>query len=71
MTMNGLLLEVSGNENRALYAEFAGAGNIIPAIFPLIGGNIIGFFGFKTFFIVFMTIIAIAAWFIHKIDCKK
>ena len=71
MSMNGLLLEVSGNENRALYTGFAGAGNILPAIFPLIGGAIISQFGYQTFFILFMLIIAMAAFFIFKIDCKK
>ncbi|HKI87871.1 MAG TPA: MFS transporter, partial [Draconibacterium sp.] len=71
MSMNGLLLEVSGNENRALYTGFAGAGNILPAVFPLIGGTIISQFGFQTFFVLFMIIIVAAAFFIFKIDCKK
>ncbi len=71
MSMNGLLLEVSGTENRALYTGFAGAGNILPAIFPLIGGAIINQFDYQTFFILFMVIIAMAAFFIFKIDCKK
>jgi len=71
MSMNGLLLEVSGTENRALYTGFTGAGNILPAIFPLIGGAIISQFGYQTFFIMFMIIIAMAAFFIFKIDCKK
>ncbi|MCD6355616.1 MAG: MFS transporter [Prolixibacteraceae bacterium] len=71
MSMNGLLLEVSGNENRALYTGFAGAGNILPAIFPLIGGTIISQLGFHAFFILYMIIIALAAFFIFKIDCKK
>ncbi len=71
MSMNGLLLEVSGNENRALYTGFAGAGNILPAVFPLIGGTIINQFGFQAFFILFMAIMASALFFIFKIDCKK
>jgi MFS family permease len=71
MTMNGLLLEISGNENRALYTGFAGAGNILPALFPLLGGTLIQFFGFHAFFAFFMIIIAFAAFFIYKIDCKK
>jgi MFS family permease len=71
MTMNGLLLEISGNENRALYTGFAGAGNILPALFPLLGGTLIQLFGFKAFFALFMFIIASAAIFIFKIDCKK
>ena len=71
MSMNGLLLEVSGTENRALYTGFAGAGNILPAIFPLLGGTIIENLGFRTFFIIFMIIILSATFFILKIDCKR
>ncbi len=71
MSMNGLLLEVSGTENRALYTGFAGAGNILPALFPLVGGTLIKMFGFQSFFILFMVILASSAYFIFKIDCKK
>ncbi len=71
MSMSGLLLEVSGNENRALYTGFAGAGNILPALFPLLGGAIISHLGFQSFFILFMVIIAGSIFFIFKIDCKK
>ncbi|MCG6190874.1 MFS transporter [Maribellus maritimus] len=71
MSMSGLLLEVSGNENRALYTGFAGAGNILPALFPLLGGAVISHLGFQSFFILFMVIIASSTFFIFKIDCKK
>jgi len=71
ISMNGLLLEVSGNENRALYTGFVGAGNILPALFPLAGGAIINQFGYQAFFVFFMLIITMAFFFIFKINCKK
>lgn len=71
MTMSGVLLEVSGTENRALYTGFVGAGNILPAVFPLFAGSIISAFGFNTFFVLFLMIIVTAAFFIYRIDCKK
>jgi len=71
ITMNGVMLEISGHENRALYAGFAGAGNILPALFPLFGGALIGMFGFKVFFLLFAVIILSSLWFIKKMDCKK
>lgn len=71
ITMNGILLEVSGVENRALYAGFAGAGNILPALFPLLGGWIIREWGFNAFFIVFILIISSALFFIRRMDCSK
>jgi NhaP-type Na+/H+ and K+/H+ antiporter len=69
--MNGVMLEISGHENRALYAGFAGAGNIFPAIFPLVGGSLIGIIGFKAFFLLFVMMILISRWFIRKMDCRK
>lgn len=71
ITMNGVLLEVSTNENRALYTGFAGAGNIIPALFPLLAGTIIKHFGFNVYFILFIIIILCSIYFIRKLDCKR
>jgi len=71
ISMNGVLLEMSGTENRALYTGIAGAGNIIPALFPLAGGWIIKQFGFQPFFILFMLIVLSSIFFIYKINCKK
>jgi hypothetical protein len=71
ISMNGVLLEISGNTNRALYTGIAGAGNILPAIFPLAGGWIIKHFGFLPFFGLFMLIILASLFFIYKMDCKK
>lgn len=71
ITMNGVLLEVSEEGNRALYTGIVGAGNIIPALFPILGGWIVRQYGFPPFFILFMAIIVISFYFTFKIDCKK
>jgi hypothetical protein len=71
ITMNGVMLEISVHEKRALYAGFAGAVNIFPAIFPLVGGSLIGIIGFKAFFLLFVVMILISLWFIRKMDCRK
>lgn len=70
ITMNGVLLEVSGTSNRALYTGIAGAGNVLPALFPLLGGWVISAFGFNTFFILFMISIAMSLVFIYRLKCK-
>jgi len=57
ISMNGVLLEISGIKNRTLYTGIIGAGNIIPAIFPLFGGWLIKHYGFQSYFILFMAII--------------
>jgi len=71
ITMNGLLLEVSDRRNRALYTGFAGAGHILPALFPLAGSWIINRYGFQPFFLLFLLIILSSLYFIPKIGCKK
>lgn len=71
ISMNGVLLEVSGHENRAIYAGFAGAGNLLPALFPLLGGAIIQQFGFQVFFGLYALVVLSALFFIYKIDCRK
>lgn len=71
ISMNGVLLEVSGIENRTLYTGMVGAGNILPALFPLLGGWIIKQFGFQPFFILFMSVILSSLFFIYKTNCKK
>lgn len=71
ITLNGVLLEISGNENRALYAGFAGAGNIVPTVFPLASSGIINQFGYTALFSVFIIIISISAFFIFKMKCIK
>ena len=71
ITMSGVLLEVSGKENRTLYAGFAGAGNILPAIFPLISGALIESIGYKYFFALFIVIVLSSLFFIFKMNCKK
>jgi MFS family permease len=70
ITMNGVLLEVSDTENRALYTGITGAGNILPAVFPLAGGWLITQFGFTSFFVLFVIIILLSLYFIFNLKCK-
>jgi MFS family permease len=71
ITMNGLLLEVSGKENRVLYAGISGAGNILPVLFPLMGGWLIEHLGFSSFVGLFVFFSLMSVYFIFRIDCKK
>ncbi len=71
ISMNGVLLEISGNENRALYTGIAGAGNILPALFPMLSGWIIERFGFQLFFILFIFMILTSLFFVYKLNCRR
>ncbi|WP_129409157.1 MFS transporter [Marinitoga lauensis] len=55
MSFEGVLIEISDNENRALYVGISGALNIVTALLPLIIGAIIKSIGF-TFVLVFVSI---------------
>ncbi|MBW2631971.1 MAG: MFS transporter [Deltaproteobacteria bacterium] len=70
ITVSGVLLEVSTNENRALYTGIVGAGSVLPVIFPLASSWVINQFGFSMFFILFMFIISFSFYFIFKLDCR-
>ncbi len=71
VAMEGILLEVSSNQNRALYAGLAGAGNLVPALFPIAAGWLIGHYGFTPFFVVFLVTILLAVWLIYRLACEK
>ena len=71
ISLNGVLLEVSGTSNRALYTGIVGAGNILPALFPLLGGWIINQFGFLPYFVLFMVVILFSFYFIYRLGCRK
>jgi MFS family permease len=67
---NGVLVEISNNENRAIYTGISGAGSILPTIFPLISGIFITIFGYETTFIILSVIIGMGLFFINGLDCK-
>ena len=71
ISIEGILLEISDNQNRTVYIGMVGAGNILPAIFPIIGGWLIPTFGFNAFFIFFIIIILFSIFFIRRLDCQK
>jgi MFS family permease len=68
---SGVLLEISTIENRALYTGIAGAGNILPVLFPLLGGSFIAIIGFNAFFATYTGIAALGVLFLYKMNCQK
>ena len=66
---NGILLEISTNENRTIYAGISGAGKIFSTVFPLIIGLLIFFIGFNAVFISVSVIILSSYFFVRKLNC--
>ena len=71
IAISGILLEISSNHNRSFYAGLTGAGNILPALFPILGGVLIKSWGFTPFFAIFMAVILSSFYFIYRLDCKR
>ncbi|MEN8155661.1 MAG: MFS transporter [Bacteroidota bacterium] len=68
---SGVLLEISNIHNRSLYTAISGAGSILPVLFPLFGGAIIGLIGYHAFFAIYAILMATSIIFIQKLNCQK
>jgi len=68
---NGVLLDISTNDNRTMYAGISGAGKIFSVIFPLLAGLLIFYLGFTTIFLIVSTIILSSYLFIRELNCKE
>jgi len=66
--MEGLLLEISNDDNRATYAGISGAGNVLTTIFPLTAGFLIEAVGTTPVFLGVSLLVLASAFFIVKID---
>ncbi len=67
---SGILLEISTNENRTIYAGIAGAGKIFSTAFPLISGVLIYYIGFTAVFLIVSSVIAGSYFAVRKLNCK-
>jgi len=70
MTIGGVLLEVTNSQNRALYTGITGAGNILPGLYPIFSGWIVGKFSFTAFFTITILILSLSLYFINKLNCQ-
>jgi len=67
---NGILLEISTNENRTIYAGISGAGKIFSTVFPLLAGLLIMYLDFNIVFIIVSIIILSSYFFIKNLHCN-
>jgi MFS family permease len=70
ISVSGVLLEISTNENRAVYAGISGAGNILTTLFPLFAGVLIELLGYHIVFISVAFIVLSSYLFVMKLQCK-
>ena len=67
MTFEGMLIEISNKDNRALYTGIVGALNLVLALLPLVIGSIIDNLGFTAVFIVTSAFILLGFYYLRKI----
>ncbi len=70
VAIEGVLLEISTNENRTVYAGISGAGNILTTLFPLFAGVLISIIGYHVLFIAVSLIIFLSYIFVSRLRCK-
>lgn len=70
VAIDGVLLEISTIENRAIYAGISGAGNILTTLFPLFAGLIISLLGYHAVFLSVSILILLSYFFVNKLRCK-
>jgi len=69
VALNGVLLEISTNENRATYTGISGAGNILTTLFPLFAGLLISALGYWIVFPFVSLIIFSSYIFANRLSC--
>ncbi|MBU2515143.1 MFS transporter [bacterium] len=69
--LQGMLLEISDNENRAVYAGISGTLSLTAVIFPLVAGVLIESFGFFVIFVSISPLIFSSIFFLRNIECLR
>ncbi len=69
--IQGMLLEISNNENRTIYNGISGALSISAALFPLLAGALIELLGYTIVFAVTFPLVISTLFFLKKIKCHR
>jgi len=67
----GILLEISNNENRALYTGITGATNLTIMIFPIISGILIKVLSFEVIFFTVSLLVLSSIFIINKFELSE
>lgn len=70
IAQEGVLIEISENDNRALYSGINGAFNLTIALFPLISGFAIAWVGYAPVFILGSLAMLSASVFVKRLQCE-
>jgi len=71
ISLPGILLEISTDENRAIYTGLSGLGSIGVIVYPVIAGIIVQSFGYNVIFIITTILILSSFYFSRKVKCER
>ncbi len=70
IAINGILIEISTEENRTFFAGITGAGNILASLLPVFSGMFIVLFGYRAVFLAMAGLILAGLFFAVKLNCN-
>ena len=70
IAINGILIEISNDENRTFFAGISGAGNILASLLPVFSGMFILWFGYTAVFLVLAFLIFSGYYFASRLECS-
>ncbi|MBW2607011.1 MAG: MFS transporter [Deltaproteobacteria bacterium] len=70
ISYQGILLEITNNDNRAIFTGIVGTLSLTTALFPLMAGVLIKHFGFNVVFTIISPLIITAIFFLRRIRCS-
>jgi len=70
ISYQGILLEITNNDNRAIFTGIVGTLSLTTALFPLMAGVLIKHLGFKVVFTMISPMVITAIFFLWRIRCN-
>ncbi len=71
ISLPGILLEISNDENRAIYTGLSGLGSLAVMIYPVFAGFIVQKLGYSAIFILTGILVLSSFYFSGKISCER
>lgn len=71
ISLPGILLEISNDENRAIYTGLSGLGSIAVMLYPVFAGFMVQRFGYNLIFTLTAVLILSSFYFSWKIRCER
>jgi MFS family permease len=69
--IQGMILEITNNNNRAIYTGISGTLSIAAVLFPLVAGILVNIFGYIIIFVMVSPLIMFSLYILRNIKCHR